>query len=165
MKNFQDIADKLGGVIPAVGDEFEPLTKKEVSAIERTLKRKIPPEVCKLLTTYGAFRFNEEVYYRPQRPFPKAYSKSNRGILGAFLGKLSKRYPKAKGISLANCLKLLKEEFPVDFLPIADNGAGDFLGIQLEDGSISLWIHDAPEGKDICFVNRCFNNWLETLEN
>ncbi len=164
-RELDDLIDNLGGIIPAVGDVFEPLSKKEVKEIESKFDYELPSVVTALLSRFGAFRFNEYVYYTPTKPFPKSYSKTNRGILGVFFGKLSKAYPKSKAISLARQLEIHDEDFPEDFLPIADNGAGDIIGVRLGNGAVELWIHDAPEGKEVSHVNASLNGWLASLEN
>lgn len=147
------LIDGLGGIVPVVGNIFEPLSKKDLREIEAKFDDEFPPIVVELLSRFGAFRFNEYVYYTPAKPFPKSYSKSNRGILGIFFGKYSKAYPKAKAISLARQIEIHKGDFETDFLPIADNGGGDIIGVRLSDGAVELWVHDAPKGKEIARTN------------
>lgn len=164
-KTLDELIDRLGGIVPAVGDAFEPLSKKEIKEVESKFDYDLPSVVSSLLSRFGAFRFNEYVYYTPTKPFPKSYSKTNRGILGVFFGKTSTAYPKAKAISLARQLEMHEEDFAEDFLPLADNGAGDIIGVRLSNGAVELWIHDAPEGKEVSHVNASLEGWLASLEN
>jgi hypothetical protein len=164
-KALDNLIDSIGGIVPAVGDVFDPLSKKELKEIESGFDYDLPRVVISLLTRFGAFRFNEYVYYTPTKPFPKSYSKTNRGILGVFFGKPSKAYPKAKAISLARQIEMHGEDFAEDFLPIADNGAGDIIGVRLGTGAVELWVHDAAAGKEVCHVNKSFDDWLASLEN
>ena len=138
-KELDALIENLGGIVPAVGYVFEPLSKKELKEIASKFDYELPSAIVSLLSRFGAFRFNEYAYYSPTKPFPKSYSKTNRGILGVFFGKPSKAYPKAKAISLARQLEIHDEDFAEDFLPIADNGAGDIIGVRLGNGAVELW--------------------------
>lgn len=164
-KEIDDLIDNLGGIAPAVGDVFVPLSKKDLKELESKFDYELPGIIVSLLCRFGAFRFNEYAYFTPTKPFPKSYSNTNRGILGLFFGKSSKAYPKAKAISLVRQLEIHEEDFAKDFLPIADNGAGDIIGVRLGIGAVELWIHDAPAGKEFVHVNASLDSWLASLEN
>ncbi len=41
-RELDDLIDNLGGIIPAVGDVFEPLSKKEVKEIESKFDYELP---------------------------------------------------------------------------------------------------------------------------
>lgn len=163
-KALDNLIESLGGIAPAVGDAFEPLSRKELKAIQSKFGYELPNVVNSLLSRYGAFRFKEYVYYTPTKPFPKWYSKTNRGILGVFFGKPSQAFPKAKAISLLRQIEI-HEEFAEDFLPMADNGAGDIIGVRLSSGTVEIWIHDAAEGEEVCHVSPNLDSWLNSLEN
>ncbi len=156
--------DGLGGVAPAVGATFDCLNSKELKAIQSRFKSELPETVNLLLSNFGAFCFEEYAYYTPLKRFPTWYSKSNRGIVGTFFGKPSKNHPKAKAISLLHQFSLHPDDFTEDFLPIADDGGGNIMGVRLASREFYLWIHDAPEGKEYCYVNRTIDDWLRSLE-
>lgn len=153
---------RLGELVSAVGDKLNPLTDADAHAIEKRIKRTLDPAHRELLTQFGASRFEDEVFFEPEKAFPKSYSKSNRGVVDAFLGKINEKYPKAKGISILHKLDILEDDLPGDFLPVADVGAGDLYGMRA-DGSIWLWIHDARKGNELCFVASSFVEWLDRL--
>jgi len=138
---------------------------EEIGDIQARYENELPETVVKMLSNYGAFRFEEYVYYSPVVPFPCAYSKSNRGIVGTVFGKQSREYPKAKAISLTHQLNLHKDDFGDDFLPIADNGAGDVIGIKLATGHVQLWVHDAYEQQGFYEVRISIDEWVSSLEN
>ncbi|MCC6511417.1 MAG: SMI1/KNR4 family protein [Pirellulaceae bacterium] len=161
-QHLQALISRVGDFTPAVGDALNPLRNADVEAIEKSIDRPLDSVHRELLTLYGASRFEEHVFFTPEMPLPKSYSKSNVGIVGTFLGKLNENYPRAKGISILHKLDTLDGELPPDFLPMADVGSGDLYGIR-RDGSVWLWIHDARKGKELNQICSSFPAWIDLL--
>jgi hypothetical protein len=161
-QHLQQLISRVGDFTPAVGDAFNPLTNADVEAVQKRIDRPLDSVHRELLTLYGACRFEADVFFTPEMPFPNSYSKSNIGIVGTFLGKLNENYPRAKGISILHKLDSLDDDLPPDFLPVADVGSGDLYGIR-RDGSVWLWIHDARKGRELNQICSSFPAWLDLL--
>jgi hypothetical protein len=162
--NLDQAIVRLGDPVPCVGDSFAPLTDEDIQAIEHRLGRPLDPAHRDLLLRFGACTFADEVTFEPAHPLPKSYSKSGRGFVESFLGKLNEKYPRARKISILHNLEILEDELPADFLPVAAVGQGDLYGIR-GDGTVWLWIHDARQGKALHRVTDTFADWLGRLEN
>lgn len=165
-KELAALLEKLGGIEPSVGDDFNPLATSDIKEIEAKVKGEVPTLCQELLLAFGSFRFKEDIFYTPVIPFPKKYSKTNRGIVGNFLGKKNPKYPRARSISILHLLDLLEEDLPPGFMPIADNGAGDLIGLFVNSGrkgQVALWNHDDPSAGGLYEVNVTFEKWLNSL--
>ncbi len=160
--HLKKLLSTCGDLIPAVGDTLNPLSHADVAAIEARVDRPLDSVHREMLMSFGASRFEDDVFFTPEVAFPKSYSKSNTGIVGIFLGKLNENYPKAKGISVLHKLNIHNDDLPPDFVPIADVGSGDLYGSRL-DGSVWLWIHDALAGKELTPVSSSMPAWLDLL--
>lgn len=163
-QHLEKLISRVGSLTPAVGDALNPLSNADMEAIEARIGRPLDSVHREMLTLFGASRFEEDVFFTPETPFPKSYSKSNTGIVGTFLGKLNENYPRARGISILHKLDILEGDLPPDFLPVADVGSGDLYGIR-GDGSVWLWIHDARKGKELTQVCSTFPSWLDLLQH
>jgi hypothetical protein len=160
--HLKNLISKVGEFTPAVGNALNPLSNAEVDALEVRINRSLDCVHRELLTSFGASRFEDDVIFTPEAPLPKFYSKTNLGIIGIFLGKINDSYPKAKNICILHRMNIHGDDLPSDFLPVADVGSGDIYGIR-HDGSVWLWIHDAPKGKELNQVYNSFPAWLDNL--
>jgi hypothetical protein len=166
--NLGDVFERLGGIEPAVGSEFNPLDEAAISAIESAIGATLPPTYRAFLATYGATIFSESVYFRPDTPFPPKYSKSNRGILGALFGQAHPKFPKAKSISVLHMIDVLRESISKDMVPIGDDGGGDVICLRIRQkplGAVYLWDHEnrGRSETDIYPVSASFDEWITHL--
>lgn len=162
-QHLEQAIARLGDLLPAVGDTCDPLTADDVRAIEKRIGRSLDPIHRDLLTRFGASGFEEGgVYFKPEKPLPKSYSKNNTGYVSTILGRVNEKFPKATGISILHKLDILDGDLPTDFLPVAAVGSGDLYGVK-GDGSVWLWIHDARKGKELHYVAASFASWLSRL--
>ena len=148
---------RLGGVEPAVGDTFYPLSPDEVNEIEDSIEHRFDETFRKLLRAYGSVIFTESVFYR-----------SNRGIVSLILGAIHPGVPHAKNLAIEFVFRLLSNELKDGVVPFADNGVGDYLCFDLSEegsGSVYLWDHEAPaDVDDLHSVSDSFDTWLRSLE-
>lgn len=147
---------RLGGVNPAVGERFHPLTEKEIAEISIRFTFPLPEIVVAILSKFGASTFEEYVFCRTQ-------SSENRFLIRTFLGKQNSDYPKATDISLLEQLEWHKEDFDGDFLPFADDGGGNLYGVNLPTGQVLLWSHDDPDA-EFFILSNSIDEWFNTLE-
>lgn len=155
---------RLGDLVPSVGTSLKPLSKVDVAKIEQKIGRELDPVHKELLLIFGASRFDCEVVIEPEVKFPMSYSKSNRGYVNGFLGKINPDFPRARSICILHLLDSHEDDLPEDFLPFADVGTGDLYGTR-DNGAVELWIHDARRGKELVPVAGSFEAWLDRLQS
>jgi SMI1 / KNR4 family (SUKH-1) len=148
---------RLGGVTPAVGEVFNPLSEKEIAEISSRFDFPLPSGIVAILLDFGACTFQEYVYCRPE-------FSEHRFLVRTFLGKCSRDYPKATAISLLEQLEWHQEDFDVNFLPFADDGGGDLFGVYLPTGNVLFWSHDDPD-VEFQILSNSLEEWFNTLEN
>ncbi len=160
--------DRVGGVEPAVGQAFDPLSPDEIRSLAADFGGPLPDSLELYLREFGAVGFSKDVFYRPVRPFPLSYSRNNIAIVSLLFGRINPAYPKARHLSIARKKLLLKDVLSGGLMPFADNGAGDFLFVQLNGdshGAVYLWDHETPDAENFYFVNGSFDAWLDSLSN
>lgn len=133
----------LGGLKPAVGSVFQPLTAPEIGLLEAEIGAAIPEDYREFLLKYGAASFGTLTRFGSIAMLPKEYSETRkRGPFDYFYG--AHRPPNPETISLIWNLEILKDRMPVGFLPIGDDGVGNQVCISCKGptkGKVFLWDH------------------------
>jgi len=160
--------NRLGGIEPAVGAEYNPLNERAIRAIEARVGGSLPTSYRRFLTTYGASLFCETVFFRPNKPFPRKYSKNNRGTITTLLGQQHPRFPKAKHIDILHTIEVLQETLPEGLVPIGDDGGGDKICMWIAKkpyGGIVLWDHEnrGQSGDGFYPVDASFDEWIRSM--
>jgi hypothetical protein len=141
MANFDIKFEALGGIIPAAGQTFLPMSMDEVRSIEGGLRTELPPEYVAFLLSYGAVAFAEIVEFEPVVPLPPPISDDGAGFINYFYG--AARSVIAPGFWLSKAIEVYKGRMPENVIPIADDSgnkicigtAGD------ERGRVFYWDH------------------------
>ncbi len=131
--------ERLGGIEPIGGKEFDPLTEEAVCSIERKLGTSLPEDYRTFLKTYGACRFRGEsdrntwVYFEPLQPLLKR----RRPHFDAFYGSA-----RDDSYGLESGISLLVGRVPEELIPIGDNGDGSLLCLGIKGefrGRVYFW--------------------------
>lgn len=79
--------DRVGGIEPAVGQAFDPLSLDEIKSLATDFGGPLPDSLKLYLCGFGAIGFRKMVFYQPAKPFPTSYSRTNTGIARLLFGK------------------------------------------------------------------------------
>ncbi len=177
---LDSMIERVGGVYPIGGSEFEPLSADEMAELEKKLKTTFPPNYRQLLGTYGAIGFNGTseddpyVYFESTEPLPEYITSEPQALIRAFYGR-----------DIHDYLQMFRGRMPDTLIPIAhDGGAGQLcLGIAADDlGKVYYWdMSDEPlddeefeedygypkppeeDRKNLYLVANTFDDFLNTL--
>jgi hypothetical protein len=131
----------LGGIAA-----HDPMTEKELRAIEKNLGEGLPEDFREFSQTYGAASFGELVEFQLMEAHPvHAVQGALTPIPQYEKAPFSHFYGSTKGNqSLARKIEIYKERMPDKIIPIADDGGGNqiCLGIKgKERGKVYYWDH------------------------
>jgi SMI1-KNR4 cell-wall len=118
------------GIVP-LGDAFEPIAADVWLPIEAAAEGHFPPVVRWLFERFGGFQFAEGALYD---------TPTDRGLLfGAFLS----------GAEVATAFDDTRDSMPDSFVPLIEDGGGNYLSVDLASGAIAFWVHDAPRDRNV----------------
>jgi hypothetical protein len=130
---------ELGGIRPVRGLAI-PVPERELAELERLLGFAFPASYRRFIEKLGASAFARIVAFDPIKRLPTTISRSGRGIIDVFYG-ASAHEPDG----LISALARYRERMPEGFLPIAHDGGGNQLAMQLigdSPGAIYYWDHN-----------------------
>jgi hypothetical protein len=142
--DIDSISQRLGGMRPAGGGEFRPMSERELASIEDAIGAVLPAAYKSLLVKYGAFTFrgasddNPFIFFRAKTQLPAYVVDRGRSIFRLFYGATSNPGPGG----LSSKIAFFKDRIPDTLIPIGgDGGAGQIcLGIKgNETGKVYYW--------------------------
>lgn len=142
MDSYEHTFKRLGGIVPAVGEEFVPMSEDEISALESTLPGQFPASYGAFLKTYGAASFGEYIDFEPIEPLPATISSTGKGHISHFYGAKSSRYK--DNMSLERNFRVYRGRMPESLIPIGNDGVGNqiCLGVDGDErGKVYFWDH------------------------
>jgi hypothetical protein len=132
------------GIVP-LGDAFQPIAAEVWPPIEAMAGGHFPAVVRGLFERFGGFQFAEGALYD---------TPTDRGLLfGAFLS----------GAELATAFDDTRGSMPDSFVPLVEDGGGNYLSVDLASGAIAFWVHDAPLDRNVEPVAASAEAFFESL--
>ena len=118
------------GIVP-LGDAFVPIAADVWQPIETAAGGHFPLVVRWLFERFGGFQFAEGALYD---------TPTDRGMLfGAFLS----------SAELATAFDDTRDSMPDSFVPLVEDGGGNYLSVDLATGAMAFWVHDAPRDRNM----------------
>lgn len=137
--NLKDKFVQLGGICPAVGECFAPLSEEEISTLEQRLGSTLPESYREFVSQFGRSAFHEYVDFTPLQPFHD--SPAVKGHLGIFFGGESLTH-RSYSINWNNAA--YSGRLPSELLPIGGDGGGDLICLSIQGesrGKVYYWDH------------------------
>lgn len=145
MMTLEQRFSELGGIKPVKGAAI-PVPEREIAELERSLGSVLPAPYRRFLETFGASAFEQMVAFDPIERLPASISSDGRGIVGVFYGAIAH-----DPHDLVSALARYRERMPDGFLPIANDGGGNQIAMQLggaRPGAIYYWDHNNEWDED-----------------
>lgn len=142
--DFNSLSNHLGGVAPAGGGVFLPMTDTEIRFVENRVGGNFPQAYRSLLRKFGAFTFKGKsenspyIFFRSKTLLPDYIAANGLAILDFFYGSTQQTGPQG----LLQQITFFQERIPETMIPVAsDGGAGQIcLGIKDDDlGKVFYW--------------------------
>lgn len=138
--------DSLGGIIPAAGGSYVPISVVELNLLESDLGAELPLSYKDFVSKYGQSAFEEYVGFDSEEEVPG--SPDGRGHFSLFFGGKDTEF---KSYSVAWNVANYRDRIPLKMLPIGTDGSGDLLLLSVEElsfGQVFYWDHQTAPDPD-----------------
>ena len=128
--------DKIGGVRPVVGPDFQPMMEAEVAGVESLIGQSLPTTYRVFLKAIGACGFKEYIEFTPSKQLPDVFD-TGTGYVSVLYGSNC-----TKGYGLDERIRYFENRVPNGLIPIGDNGMGDQICLSVrasEKGAVFYW--------------------------
>ena len=138
--------EELGGMETISTDELEPLSGADIEKVEAVAGAKLPDDYSEFLRTYGESLFANSVVFEPASeeavysdkddPSPEFHGSNVSGFFGL---------NEDEDESLAGLLDFYGDRIPQKVIPIADDGLGNLICLDLNEtssGKVYWWDHE-----------------------
>jgi SMI1 / KNR4 family (SUKH-1) len=132
---LNELLASFGGIEPTNGDQFNPMSDKQVRSIENRLGASFPNMYRQYLTTYGASRPKQLVNVRPAKPLPREIT-SNGKLPFEML------YGVGGNVDLQSRLSSHSRMIPANMISIGSDGTGSMYLLAIKDeeaGKVFYW--------------------------
>jgi hypothetical protein len=149
MERFEAKFKELGGIQPATGTTFSPMSEDDVTRIEAELEASFPEPYRSLLKTYGGFSFGEYVDFHVAKELRGTIPSRGVGHFSYSYGAASPDYDET--LSFEWNIGCYRERMPETLVPIANDGGDNqiCLGVSGDEaGKVYYWDHNNEWDED-----------------
>lgn len=139
--------DRLGGIVPIVGERLVPFEADEIEAIERAIGAQLPVQYRSFIGRFGGVSFGELVAYQPDQTFPRTISRRNQGLFSALFCSSRQR----ETLSLKRRISDNCHRIPSSLIPIGDDGGAGFISRGVAGdarGKVYYWSRQLEPSED-----------------
>lgn len=158
----ETIFQHVGGIEPAAGASFHPLTEQEIEEVEEACTKELPAPFREFLRDFGAFSCGEYVGFDPIEPLPSSISSDGKGPFSHFFGARSDDYDDTLGL-LFN-MRIYRDRMPTSLIPIGSDGGGNVVCLGI-DGKhrckIYYWDHNNEWDEDYLNIEKLSREGLK----
>jgi hypothetical protein len=149
MQRFEAKFDELGGIQPATGATFSPMSEDEAAKLEAQLGAPLPEAYRSFLQTYGGCSFGEYVDFHVVEELRGILPSRGIGHFSHFYGAASADSGKTLGLEWN--IACYRERMPETLAPIANDGGDNqiCLGVSGDEiGKVYYWDHNNEWDED-----------------